>query len=160
MSSRQILTTAAATGSGLAGGVFFAFSTFVMTALRKLPPAQGVAAMQSINRQAPTPPFMTLLFGTAVVAAALGVDAVAHRDQAGAAWRFAGTAAYLAVIALTAAYHVPRNNRLAGLDPATAEAATYWRTYLTQWTGANHLRTVGCAAAAVAYTLGSRSLVR
>lgn len=34
------------------GGVFFAFSTFVMDGLRRLPPAQGIAAMQSIMRRA------------------------------------------------------------------------------------------------------------
>jgi uncharacterized membrane protein len=31
------------------GGIFFAFSAFVMKALDRLPPAQGIAAMQSIN---------------------------------------------------------------------------------------------------------------
>jgi uncharacterized membrane protein len=39
----------AALGSGLVGGVFFAFSTFVMRALARVPAAQGIAAMQSIN---------------------------------------------------------------------------------------------------------------
>jgi uncharacterized membrane protein len=42
------LTVAAAVGCGAVGGVFFAFSGFVMPALRRLPAAQGVAAMQSI----------------------------------------------------------------------------------------------------------------
>ena len=64
-------TLATALGCGLVAGVFFAFSSFVMPALRRLPAAQGVAAMQSINRLAPTPVFMTALFGTAL--AALGV---------------------------------------------------------------------------------------
>ena len=63
----QALTLAAALGCGTVGGVFFAFSTFVMPALRRLPEAQGVAAMQSINITAITPLFMTALFGTAVV---------------------------------------------------------------------------------------------
>jgi hypothetical protein len=35
--------------SSLIAGVFFAFSTFVMKALVRLPPAQGIAAMQAIN---------------------------------------------------------------------------------------------------------------
>ena len=48
------------------GGVFFAFSAFVMQALARLPPAQGIAAMQSINVAAVTPPFMVALFGTAL----------------------------------------------------------------------------------------------
>ena len=36
-------------GCGLVAGVFFAFSAFVMSALARLQPAQGIAAMQSIN---------------------------------------------------------------------------------------------------------------
>ncbi len=38
-----------ALGSALVAGVFFAFSTFVMKALGRLQPEQGIAAMQSIN---------------------------------------------------------------------------------------------------------------
>jgi hypothetical protein len=43
------LTLIAAVGCGLVAGVFFAFSSFVMNALARLQPAQGVAAMQAIN---------------------------------------------------------------------------------------------------------------
>ena len=67
------VTLATALGCGLVAGVFFAFSTFVMPALRRLPAAEGVGAMQSINRLAVTPAFMTALFGTAL--AALGLIA-------------------------------------------------------------------------------------
>jgi len=35
--------------AGTIGGVFFAFSTFVMRALAAVPPAQRIAAMQRIN---------------------------------------------------------------------------------------------------------------
>ena len=54
------------------GGVFFAFSSFVMRALARMPPAQGIAAMQSINIVAVTPVFMTALFGTAVACVVVG----------------------------------------------------------------------------------------
>ena len=43
------LTFVSALGCGLIAGVFFAFSAFVMKALVRLPPTQGIAAMQSIN---------------------------------------------------------------------------------------------------------------
>jgi uncharacterized membrane protein len=66
-------TLATALGCGLIAGVFFAFSTFVMPALRRLAPAHGISAMQSINKLAVTPAFMTALFGTA--AACLGMVA-------------------------------------------------------------------------------------
>jgi uncharacterized membrane protein len=50
------LTVVAALGCGLNAGVFFAFSSFVMKALARLQPAQGIAAMQSINLVAITGP--------------------------------------------------------------------------------------------------------
>ena len=43
------LAVVTASGAILVAGVFFAFSTFVMGALGRLPPEQGIAAMQSIN---------------------------------------------------------------------------------------------------------------
>jgi hypothetical protein len=60
------LTIVTALGCGLCAGVFFAFSSFVMKALARLPPADAVAAMQAINVVAVTPAFMAALFGTAL----------------------------------------------------------------------------------------------
>jgi uncharacterized membrane protein len=62
-----VITLASALGSGLAAGVFFAFSTFVMPALGRLPADQATAAMQQINIKAINPWFMSALFGTAVI---------------------------------------------------------------------------------------------
>jgi uncharacterized membrane protein len=42
-------TLIAALGCGLIAGVFFAFSSFVMLALKRLEPAEGTAAMQSLT---------------------------------------------------------------------------------------------------------------
>ena len=47
----SIAVAVATVGSALIAGVFFAFSTFVITALSRLPAEQGVAAMQSIAQQ-------------------------------------------------------------------------------------------------------------
>jgi len=157
MNARQVGTISAAVGAGVAGGVFFAFSTFVMSAVRKLPAAPAITAMQSINRQAPTPVFMTLLFGTALLSTGMGVHAALHRDRPGATWSIVGAASYLVAIGVTAAYHVPRNDRLATFDALTPEAARYWATYAPQWTAMNHVRTVACIAAAVASTLAARA---
>src|SRR3990172_7116821 len=57
----------AALGSGLIGGVFFAFSALVMKALGRLPPAGGIAAMQSINVAVLNPVFFGAFFGTAIL---------------------------------------------------------------------------------------------
>ena len=42
----NIALIAAAIGSGLIAGIFFAFSTFIMQAFARLPADQGIAAMQ------------------------------------------------------------------------------------------------------------------
>ena len=63
------LNLVTALGCGVIAGVFFAFSTFVMCALARLPAAQGIAAMQSINVLAMTPPFMIAMFGSRPVPA-------------------------------------------------------------------------------------------
>ena len=52
-------------GAAIVGGVFFAFSTFLMKALAHLPASQGVVAMQRINVVVLNPMFFGAFFGTA-----------------------------------------------------------------------------------------------
>jgi uncharacterized membrane protein len=61
----DLVALLSALGCGLAAGIFFAFSTFVMKALGKLAPSQGIAAMQSIYVAIINPWFLRLFFGTA-----------------------------------------------------------------------------------------------
>ncbi|NJL41115.1 MAG: hypothetical protein HC899_33580 [Leptolyngbyaceae cyanobacterium SM1_4_3] len=56
----------AALGCGLITGVFFAFSTFVMSAPARLQPAQGIAAFQSIDITVYSSWFMGAFLETAV----------------------------------------------------------------------------------------------
>ena len=149
---RVALTVIAALGCALNAGVFFAFSTFVMAALRRLPAAQGIAAMQSINVTALTPAFMSALFGTAVACTAVIVAAIASWDESFGPYLVVGGGLYLAgTIAPTIAYHVPRNDSLAGVEPESADGSRYWARYLAEWTRWNHVRAAsGLAAAALA----------
>ncbi|KQR11729.1 hypothetical protein ASF78_10865 [Cellulomonas sp. Leaf334] len=142
-----VLTVATAIASATVGGVFFAFSTFVMPALRRLPPAQGMAAMQSINVTALRPPLMLLMFGAMLASVALVVAGVVDRSP----WLLAGAAVYLVgAIVVTAAYNVPRNIELAALDPASPDAAARWPAWVSEWNAGNHVRTIaGVAAAAL-----------
>ncbi|MGD9741821.1 MAG: hypothetical protein AB7V53_04220, partial [Dongiaceae bacterium] len=55
-----VLTFLSALGAGLIAGLFFAFSSFVMAALARLPADQGVAAMQSINTAVLNPVFFAV----------------------------------------------------------------------------------------------------
>lgn len=148
---------AGAVGCGVAGGVFFAFSTFVMDALRRLPDAAGIAAMQSVNRRAVTPVFMAALFGTAALCVVLAVWALRTRDAPTSWWVLSGALLYLVgAIGVTAVRNVPLNDALAALDPAAPESAGRWHAYVREWTRWNHVRTVASAGAAVAMAVGIR----
>jgi uncharacterized membrane protein len=82
-------------GSGLMAGVFFAFSTFVMSALARLQPPQGIAAMQSINITVINPLFMIALFGTALACLALEVSVLFKWQPSGAVFLLVATLLYL-----------------------------------------------------------------
>jgi uncharacterized membrane protein len=153
------LTLATAIASGLVGGVFFAFSNFVMEALARLRPSEGAAAMQAINVTVINPLFMTALFGTALASLVLIGWGVAELDEPYAGWLIAAGAIYVVgEVVTTGGYHVPRNNALARVDPASEEGARVWRTYLVEWTRMNHVRTVAglaaCGLLAVALQAG------
>ncbi len=74
-----ILTIFAALGCGLMGGLLFAFSNFVMTALSHQPPASGVRTMQAIKVYILNPLFFILFFGTAVASFVLAVATIFAR---------------------------------------------------------------------------------
>lgn len=146
----EFLTIAALVGAGLNAGVFFAYSTFTMSGLKRLAPAAGAAAMQEINREAPKAPLMSLFFGTALVSAALMVDGLGNLDQVAARYQVAAGVLFLVgVILTTGMYHVPRNNRLDRLDANSAAGTAYWSVYLREWVRMNHVRTIAPAATAV-----------
>jgi len=150
----RALTIISAVGAATAAGAFLTFSTFTIGGLKRLPPSQGLAAMQSINKQAPTPIFMLVLFGTGGACLLLGIDTVRHFDSGFAEYRLAASAIYLVgVVALTIGYHVPRNDLLAAVDPNTNEGITYWATYLNGWVRMNHVRTAAPLATSVILAL-------
>jgi uncharacterized membrane protein len=153
------LTMVAALGCGLNAGVFFAFSTFVMRALGRLPPPQGIAAMQSINIRAVTPLFMSAFLGTGVACIVLAVAAATSWESAGAGCTLAGSVLYLGgSMLVTIAGNVPLNNALAVVDPERSDGAVLWAHYLRRWTAWNHVRTIACLGAAALFTwaLGER----
>jgi uncharacterized membrane protein len=150
-------TLATALGCGLNAGVFFAFSSFVMPALKRLPAAHGIAAMQSINKLAVTPAFMAALFGTAVACLGLVAWAAISSGERPAALVIAGGALYLVgTIGVTIACNVPLNDGLATLHPQDAGAASRWAEYVAKWTAWNHVRTVAALAAAAVLTTSLR----
>jgi uncharacterized membrane protein len=153
----RILAIVAAVGAGVSGGVFFAFSTFVMKALGRLPAAEGISAMNAMNKAAPNPLFMLALFGTGAVSIALSVVAFGHLDQRWAVYVLTATALYLACLVLTMAYHVPHNDALALVDPTGPGAVQAWAHYLSPWTAWNHVRTVTALAGSTLFVLAVRA---
>lgn len=152
-----VLTVLGVLGAGLTAGVFCAFSTFVMRGLAALPPAQGVAAMNSINKAAVRPPFMAVFLGTAVLAAVIAVVTFVLWPGEAAVELLLGSALYLiGSFGVTVAANVPRNTALLAVEPGSAQAADRWTAYVREWTAWNHVRTITSAAAAVAYVLALR----
>jgi uncharacterized membrane protein len=153
----HILTLTSALGCGLMAGFFFAFSVSVMKALGGLPPAQGIAAMQSINVVVINAVFMIAFFGTAVVCLVVTIAALRTWDGSGAAYLLAGGLLYLVgSFLVTIVFNVPRNNALAAVEPASDAGAALWASYLTAWTAWNHVRTVAALAAAAALSIALR----
>lgn len=151
-------TLAAALGTGLMAGLFFAFSAFVMTALGRISPPAGISAMQSVNVTILNPVFFLVFFGTAALSALLAAVAVMDWSRPGAAWLLAGAALYLGgCILVTMIFNVPLNNALAASNAEAPEAAAVWTNYLSVWTAWNHVRTVACLASAACFILAVRA---
>lgn len=149
-----VLTILAALGSGLIAGVFFAFSTSVMNALGRIPPAAGMAAMQWINIVILNPLFLGTFLGTAAIC--LGLTVVSFlRWERGGVFLLAGAALYLiGSLLVTMVFNVPMNNALAAASLDDADSAGLWANYLTNWTFWNHVRTAASLGAAACFTTG------
>ena len=142
----------AALGCGLAAGVFFAFSTFVMQGLRELPAADAIKAMNAINLAAMKPSLMILLFGTALLCLAMLVAVLwleglpARADMDLVIGPLGGSVVYLVgAMLVTLMRNVPLNNALAAAS--TADGPAVWKAYLRDWVKWNHVRTVACTLA-------------
>ncbi|WP_049732227.1 DUF1772 domain-containing protein [Rhizobium ecuadorense] len=143
---------AAAIGSGLVAGIFFAFSTFIMTAFSRIPAEQGIAAMNSINVTIVRSPFMALFVPTAILCIVISVLALMNWRGGASALMLAGAALYVVASFLsTIIFNVPMNDALAKVSGGGAEATALWATYLRDWTWWNHVRTAASLLASVAF---------
>ena len=147
----------AALGSALMAGTFFVFSIAVMRALDGLPPAQAIAAMQSINLTILNPVFLGTFVGTGVICIILPVASLTDWSTTRATWMFVGGGCYLlGTLLVTIAFNVPLNNRLALARPNDPEAEVIWRDYSTTWTRWNHVRAAAALAATAAFVLATQ----
>ena len=149
------LRLVAALGCGLMAGLFFAFSNSVMDALGRIPPPEGIAAMQSINRVILNPLFLTIFLATPAACALVLLSSLWRWDEPGVVWLVVGSALYIAgTFLVTVFINVPMNNALDAVHPASAEAGTLWTRYLANWTAWNHVRTIASVAATALLTIG------
>jgi uncharacterized membrane protein len=138
-------------GCALLGGLYFAFSAFIMKALRESGMA-GVTAMNAINRVILRSAFMPLFFGTALASGALAVIGVMHVGAPGAIPLVAGGLLYVAgMFLVTMFFNVPLNNALQNVQAESRTGTAIWNDYLRRWTLWNHVRTVSCLGAAALF---------
>lgn len=149
MNTFQALVLLLCVGAGTVGGVFFAFSAFIMRALKDLPPAQGIAAMQRINVVVLNPLFLSVFIGTAVLGAVATVAAFMRGFVPGSPLLAGSGLLYcLGSFAVTMIFNVPRNDRLARLSAESSEGAAYWPRCVREWLPWNHVRTIASILAA------------
>ncbi len=126
-----VVGTTALLGSALVGGIFFAFSSFIMKALAGVPSAEGIGAMQSINVVVINPSFLGAFMGTAVVSLGAGGLALAGWGRPFAAFFLGGALFYLVgTILVTMLRNVPLNNQLAAVPVTGPAARDVWEHYL------------------------------
>jgi uncharacterized membrane protein len=148
------LTLFAALGCGLMAGLFFTFSAVVMKALARLPPSEGIAAMQSINVAIINPLFLAVFFGTAAACVIAVISSLLRWHDPGAVYLLVGGALYLVgSLLVTLVFNVPMNEALASVAPADSEGASLWASYLANWTAWNHVRAAAALAAAASLTV-------
>ncbi|MFC5404557.1 DUF1772 domain-containing protein [Cohnella soli] len=151
------LTFASALGSGLIAGIFFAFSTFVMTALSRLPAEQGIVAMQSINSTILSTLFSFVFMGTALACVVLAIVSYKKLGTPSAAYLLAASLLYfVGSFLVTVIFNVPLNDTLAAVAPNSAAGAQQWTHYLSSWVAWNHVRTIASLASLAFFIVALR----
>ncbi|MCV4232731.1 DUF1772 domain-containing protein [Virgibacillus sp. LDC1] len=160
MSDRLIFLLAlfSVTGSGLIAGLFFAFSSFIMTALARIPNEQGINAMQSINATILNPTFGALFTGTALTSIVLAVLSLMRWGEPGSLYLLTASLLYLAGFLVTMAFNVPLNDALAAFDPGSSAGGEVWNNYLKRWLPWNHVRTITSLGAMILFVFALRHL--
>lgn len=142
-------------GSALIGGIFFAFSSFIMGALARLPAAGGIAAMQAINVVVINATFLGVFFGTALLCLIIGIMAGINWTPASSPYLITGALLYVVgTFLVTVVGNVPLNNQLATVTAANTNALEIWNNYLEKWTLLNSLRSAAGILAALSLLLG------
>ena len=156
MSSLVVAATfAAVVGSALIGGIFFAFSNFIMKALDRMPSSEGMLVMQTINVTVLNRWFLGAFMGTALISLILAAMSIAAWGSSHSPYLLGGAVSYIVGTWLvTGIGNVPLNNKLAVVKPEDPESSEVWEHYLKHWTKLNSQRTGAALFAAVLFSIG------
>lgn len=140
----------------LVGGVFLAFSDFIMRSLAHTDGVGGIEAMQVINREVFRWIFMSLFLGLAPVSILVFGYSMVHLSGPEASLIALASAIYLiGCFGVTIAFNVPMNEALAGMDLSDDVTRDYWhRVYVPRWTLWNTVRTMACAVSSTLLMVG------
>ena len=146
--------------SAIVGGVFSAFSEFVMSALLKTETSGAIEAMQHINRDVIRTQFVAGILSIAVFSVLFAFYSLAVFEGAALVTLILASLIYISsVFLMTMLGNVPMNNRLDSLDHTSAEAKIYWLEYGEKWTRLNHFRSIGSVLTAGLYLTAAIALI-
>jgi len=150
----------AALGAALLAGNFFAFSTFLMKALKGLSAERGIVTMQAITMAIKSLSFLIVFFGTAVLSAVLAVAAILKYGTPGSCYLLAGSFLFLiGTFSVTMLRNVPLSRALTRTTPRSKEGRQMWKRFQSSWGMWNHVRSVtslmACALFIMALVDGS-----
>ncbi|WP_116246966.1 DUF1772 domain-containing protein [Nocardiopsis sp. FIRDI 009] len=130
--------------TGLFAGLFFAFSVAVMPGLRGAGDRTVIEAMQGVNVAILNPLFALVFLGAPVAALATATRDAAVGAGMTTVWSSVSLAALLAVVLVTFAFNVPRNNALEAAGPVAGvdDPAAVRGAFETAWVRWNHVRTL------------------
>jgi uncharacterized membrane protein len=154
---KLVALVSAAVGSGVMAGVFFTFSNSIMSSLGKLPPQQGMDAMNHINVVIINPLFLLAFLGSGLLCLVLGGAAALQIGAPGSLLALVASVLYVAgCFGVTMLANVPLNNALAAMGSQAPGSAALWATYLTRWTLWNHVRAVACLGSTILFIVAAR----
>jgi uncharacterized membrane protein len=145
----------------IVGGVFLAFSDFIMRALARTSGTGGPEVMQTINREVFRWIFMGLFLGLAPLSLLLTAYGMIGLDGAARPMIvLAGLVYLIGCFGVTIRFNVPMNEMLDGMEAASEMTRTYWsEVYVPRWTFWNSVRACACAAASVLVMIGWQRLL-
>ncbi len=143
--TRTAVLVLATLSTGLSAGVFLLYAHTVMPGLRRTDDRTFVAAFQAIDRAIINPVFLLgAFFGAPVLLGAAALLSLDEPWRDALPWLLAALALHLAVVVITAAVHVPLNDRIkaAGRPDAIDVGAARADFREQRWSRANHVRVV------------------